>query len=175
MPEHSRIEWKTGAELQLISNPKGFCPLGSSPHSLKIIIQHFSGVQPRWYQVFIISSQISNFLHSFCSVKSLTLCNIFASHCPNSQAVFSAPPRIVLNFSQALNLPWFHFIPIGKNIHNPLLLGFQRGEKFRKRKKSHKTPHEQIEKGETNKQKNLKRNLFSGFSSPELFIHKVCP
>lgn len=41
-----RITAGFNGKLALNSNPKGFCPLGSSPHSLKTIIQHFSAVQP---------------------------------------------------------------------------------------------------------------------------------
>lgn len=68
--------------------------------------------------------------------------------------------KIVLNSSQALDLPRFHFFPIGKNIHNSLCLASREernsGEKMDggKKKQTTKTPHGQTEKGET------KRGIF---------------
>lgn len=76
-----------------------------------------------------------------------------------SACIFSTT-KIVLNSSQALDLPRFHFFPIGKNIHNSLCLASREernsGEKMDggKKKKNYKNPTWTDRKGR-NKERNF--------------------
>lgn len=80
---------------------------------------------------FIILPQISNFFPILLYQISHSMQYLCSTLSQFPVCIFSTT-KIVLNFSQALDLPWFHFIPSGKNIHNPLCSASKEERKIRK-------------------------------------------